>query len=337
MKFKKNDFYIIINNTNINGVPDEILILPLGRVMSRKGPFVVDKVSFDEMYRYFKERNLDIVIDYEHQTLEGVQAPAAGWIKDLVYTPEGIKAKVEWTKKAKEYLANKEYRYLSPVVLVRKSDNKAVRLHSVALTNTPAIDGMKAIINNLNFDEGGFEMEFLKQLAKILNLAEDATEEQIIEAVKKLLEAANNKQEQEVVANKEVLELLDLKEDAKLEDVKGKIIALKNPAGYVSVEEFNKLKQQIQKKECDELVQLALSSGKITPAQKEWAETYALKDPTGFKNFIENAPQVVPLEEIANGDGKQKKKQVSSDTMLSINKMLGITDEDIEKYGKDDE
>ena len=40
-----------------------------------------------------------------------------------------------------QYLENKEYRYLSPVVNVRKADNKAVGLHSLALTNTPAIEG----------------------------------------------------------------------------------------------------------------------------------------------------------------------------------------------------
>ena len=29
--------------------------------------------------RQFKARRLDLVIDYEHQTLSDVQAPAAGW------------------------------------------------------------------------------------------------------------------------------------------------------------------------------------------------------------------------------------------------------------------
>lgn len=58
--------------------------------------------------------------------------------------------KVEWTEKAKSFLPNKEYRYLSPVVLVRNSDEKVTQLHSVALTNTSAISGMKPIINSLS-------------------------------------------------------------------------------------------------------------------------------------------------------------------------------------------
>jgi hypothetical protein len=35
-----------------------------------------------------------------------------------------------------------------PVVLVRKSDGKTVALHSVSLTNKPAIVGMRALVNS---------------------------------------------------------------------------------------------------------------------------------------------------------------------------------------------
>lgn len=128
--------------------PDKIKILPVGKINSEKGDFIVDEESYSAMKTEMQRRGIDIVIDYEHQTLQDVQAPASGWVKELIYTPEAIVAKVEWTPKAKEYLKNKEYRYLSPVVLTRKSDSKAVVLHSLALTNTPAINGMFAIVRN---------------------------------------------------------------------------------------------------------------------------------------------------------------------------------------------
>ena len=102
----------------LSGVPTEIKILPLGRVHSQKGDFNVDDESFELIRKQFKDRKLDLVIDYEHQTLSDVQAPAGGWIKDLYKGEDAIIAKVEWTPKAAEYLKNKEYRYLSPVVLV---------------------------------------------------------------------------------------------------------------------------------------------------------------------------------------------------------------------------
>lgn len=167
-------------SVELSGVPTEIKILPLGNVHSQKGDFEVDEESFELIRKQFKDRKLDLVIDYEHQTLADVQAPAGGWIKDLYKGEDAIMAKVEWTPKAAEYLKNKEYRYLSPVVLVRKKDHKATAIHSVALTNTPAIDGMFALVNSLDIEdfEGGKTMD-LKELAKLLGLPETATEGEI--------------------------------------------------------------------------------------------------------------------------------------------------------------
>ena len=108
-----------LEGLNVSEAPDEIKILPLGTVHSQKGDFVVDDESFDLINRHFENRGLDLVIDYEHQTLKDVQAPAGGWIKKLVKTKDAIAAQVEWTAKAKQYLENKEYKYLSPVVICR--------------------------------------------------------------------------------------------------------------------------------------------------------------------------------------------------------------------------
>ncbi|MCC5911329.1 MAG: phage protease [Clostridiaceae bacterium] len=297
-------------------------------VKSRKGDFLVDDQSFQELKNYFEERKIDVVIDYEHQTLTGNKAPAAGWIKGIEKTDEGIVANVHWTEKAKEYLANKEYRYLSPVVMKRKSDGRAVELHSAGLTNTPAIDGMVPIINSNKVEEED-EME-LKEIALSLGLKEDATQEEIVLAVKKL-------NEKTVVANKEILQELELQDDATVEDVKGKLIALKNPAGYVSAEEFRNLQQQVQEQQKSDLVELALSTGKITPAQKDWAEEYALKDPKAFKNFLDKAPRVVPMKEIETKKKSAGGGEKLDDLEMKVNSMLGISDEDVKKYGKDDE
>jgi phage I-like protein len=159
---------------NLAEVPDYIRVLPLGHVSSEKGDFLVDGESFHLMREHMKHRAIDIVIDYEHQTLKDVQAPASGWIKDLVLKNDGIFAKVEWTDKAKSYLRSKEYRYISPVVLVRKNDRKASQLHSVALTNTPAINGMLPIVNSLNdSSRPDYELDDTqKEICRMLNISE---------------------------------------------------------------------------------------------------------------------------------------------------------------------
>lgn len=270
----------------LSGVPTEIKILPLGRVHSQKGDFNVDEESFELIRKQFKDRKLDLVIDYEHQTLSDVQAPAGGWIKELYKGEDAIIAKVEWTAKAAEYLKNKEYRYLSPVVLVRKRDQKATAIHSVALTNTPAIDGMFALVNSLDIEdisEGGNIMD-LKELAKALGLPETATEEEIKKAVEDAAKAAEKLKEMEekkpedktgeggkpqevaeVVANSTILSMLGLKEGAKTEDVAASIMALKTGTPDTQAE-LLALKQRMQERDADEEVQKALKAGKITAA-----------------------------------------------------------------------
>jgi len=329
-----------VSSSEIDGVPSVIKLLPLGLVKSQKGDFLVDEESFQRIKNTFKERGIDIVIDYEHQTLEDVQAPAGGWIKDLFIQDGAIAAKVEWTPKAEEYLKNKEYKYLSPVVLVRKSDQKAVVLHSAALTNTPAIDGMYAIVNSLNIDEfekGVMEMD-LNKLAALLGLPEGATEEQIMQALTTALgepEKLKKDTGTEIVSNKVICGLLGIDDKAsKTEDVAAAIMALKNPANFVPATEFNKLKDRLDKKDSGELVIKALKSGKISAAQKEWAEEYALKDPEGFRKFVEKAPQAVPMGELDIEDSKRNDGKVSETTM-AVCKQLGVSKEDIEKYGKD--
>lgn len=338
--------------TELCGVPTEIKILPLGRVHSQKGDFTVDDESFELIKKQFKDRKLDLVIDYEHQTLADVQAPAGGWIKDLYKGEDAILAKVEWTPRAAEYLKNKEYKYLSPVVMVRKRDQKATAIHSVALTNTPAIDGMFALMNSLDIEdflEGGNTMD-LKELANALGLPETATEEEIKKAVEDAAKAAERLQEleakkpgecgtggdgKEVVANSTILSLLGLKEGVKTEEVAATIMALKSGENDTK-KELLALKARMQEKDADEEVQNALKSGKITAAQKEWAKEYALKDLEGFKGFVEKAPVVVPKGKLELQDPPAPDYQVD-EVSAAILKNCGISAEDVKKYGKREE
>lgn len=318
-------------------VPELIALLPLGHVKSRKGDFLVDEESFQLMCKGVEKHGVDVVIDYEHQTLTNEQAPAAGWIKELVLSDGAICGRVEWTPKAAEYLRNREYRYLSPVVFVRESDRKAAVLMSAALTNMPAIDGMIPIVNSAKFEGGYQSMDFMKQLAALLGLPETASEEEILEAIKaKIGEVEAFKasaQAGEVVANKTVLSLLQLKDDASTADVTAKIAALQNPANFVPVEQYNLVACKLREQESTGLVELALKDGKIAPAQKSWAEEYVKSDPDGFKAFLDKAVPVVPMAQIAlSSKPAERAEAIPSE----IRNQLGISREDLEKFGKDD-
>lgn len=331
---------------DIEGVPEEIKILPLGHVHSQKGDFDVDDESVEMIRKQFKNRKLDLVIDYEHQTLKDVQAPAGGWIQDIYKGDDAIVAKVKWTDRAKEYIRNREYRYLSPVVMVRKSDRKAAALHSAALTNTPAIDGMFALVNSIdisNLEEKKEDTQMdLKKLAALLGLPETATEEDVEKALAKAkasLEANKGDEgksdgegsgETVPVANSVVLSLLGLEADAKTEDVATAIMTLKAGTGN---DEMLALKEELEERNAEDMVQMALKEGKITAAQKGWAKKYALSDKKGFKSFIEKAPIVVPQGKMELKDAPAEGKQ---DYDMEILKNCGISKEDVEKYYKED-
>lgn len=128
--------------------PDWLRLLPLGEVSLGDGraPFSVDREALEAMVKHFQERGLDLVIDYEHQTLSGHKAPAAGWIKDLEAREDGLWAKVEWTDAARSYLGAREYRYFSPVLRLAKDSRRPVALLHAALTNTPAMDRLAPLV-----------------------------------------------------------------------------------------------------------------------------------------------------------------------------------------------
>ena len=333
----------------VGGAPEVISVLPLGHVTSAKGEFNVDGESFSAMKAQIAQRGVDLVVDYEHQTLTGEQAPAAGWVKELFLDDGQIKARVEWTDRAKAYLENREYRYLSPVITVRKTDNKAMGLHSIALTNTPAIEHMEAIVNSLNFEGGQNTMnEFMKKLAALLGLGEDATEEQVAEALKACVEenkslkesAAEAAKQQpaeddKVVANKAVCELLGLKAGAATADVAAAIMALKggNIGGVNLVEQVKSLEAKLADRDAEEAVELALKAGKITPAQRDWAKGYALKSLDDFRGFVEKAPQVVPMGTVGGSEPLALKNEELDEATLLVCKQLGISAEDVKKYG----
>ena len=103
-------------------VPQTFLLLKFGaNVYTKDGKedsFRFDDASADALIAEFNSRSRDLVIDFEHSTLTGNEAPAAGWIDRLEKTAEGLCAHVKyWTDKARDYLTKGEYRYFSPTLL----------------------------------------------------------------------------------------------------------------------------------------------------------------------------------------------------------------------------
>jgi phage I-like protein len=164
--------------------PDRVMLVPWGQVRRTDGSsFTIDEAAAASIMEHFAKRSTEIPFDYEHHTIGGKyaapdgKAVAAGWIKELFAIPgEGIFATVEWTRGAATHIQEKEYRYVSPAFGVLKNDGTVVFLDSAALTNTPAIEKMRPLVN-----KGDAMPEKLESLRWFLNLDATATQELIME------------------------------------------------------------------------------------------------------------------------------------------------------------
>lgn len=252
-------------------VASRVVVVPWGEVDSVNGRFTVDAESARRAVEAFEEQGNDLPIDYEHQTLGGPyasptgQAPAAGWIKRLeAVDGEGLVAQVEWTQPALAHLAVRQYRYLSPVVVVRKRDRRLVALHSAALTNKPAIARMQPIVNRSAPGQVGQT----KQAGSAAE--EDDSMQKAWEALRGRLEAAPSADEKTVLVS--------------------------------AAERIEVLEGQLARREADDVVALAMQSGKLVSSQKEWAVELVLRDPEAFRAWLEDAPVIVPHGQSAPPD-----------------------------------
>ena len=181
----------------------------------------------------------------------------------------------------------------------------------------------------------------LSALIELLGLEEGTAEEDVLKRIKELTQQAAEegqggqegkegpaKEGTQLVANKTVLDLLGLPENARTEDVTARIMAFK-AGDSVLQQRVAELEKQAASQKAEELVGLALKDGKLSPAQKEWAVAYALSDPKGFAKFVEKAPVVVPMGKTAFAADERKQDGVD----WKILKNQGVTEEDLKKYG----
>jgi phage I-like protein len=268
--------------------PEWIKILPLGQVNlgDNRPPFFTDLESLVNVAEYWRERNIDMVIDYEHQTMTGSEAPAAGWIKALDPRLDGLWARVEWTQNAYDRIMNREYRYISPVIELDEKRN-FTGLLNIALTNYPAIN---------NLDPLTLKKEVLKEndrvkgkLIEILGLKTEMEEAEIFAVI------TNGRQAVEFL--EDLGELLGVKPNSS--EIKGAVMALKaSPDVIVRLQgEVDQLRSERATEKAEKQLELALRAGKITPAMRDWALEYAKNDLAGFEAYVANAPKIVPIGE----------------------------------------
>lgn len=116
------------------------------------GEFTLSVEDFESCVAAFEAEATPIPCDYDHAATAptGHGTPASGWVRKLEVRGDRLWALCEFTEKAAQMIRAGEYRFSSGVFLFERPDKAsgqpiACRLHSIALTNTPFLDGQQPI------------------------------------------------------------------------------------------------------------------------------------------------------------------------------------------------
>lgn len=197
-------------------------------------------------------------VDYDHQIdyagLNGRPAPAAGWMALLEVRQDGIWALVEWTAKAKQMLAAREYRYISPTFQASPETGEVRVLLRAALTNNPALE-LTALASSQDGAIGDTIMALPKEIAAELGLSETATAADAVAAIRAL--SGGGAQMASTLA------------------------AL---AGVVT--EMNELKRSSSASSVKAKVDSAIAAGTVMPSLRAWATELCSTNEALFDSFV---------------------------------------------------
>lgn len=283
------------------------------KTVDGRGPYTVENP--DEIIRasFQSIRTDKLPVDYDHAidlaAPKGNPAPAAGWISQMEARPDGIWGLAEWTPAAARQIGDREYRFLSPVLL-HSPDGVVKAIIRASLTNNPNLT-----LKSLNAAQKGIPMDqeqFLRDLRAALGLADDADEAAIIEAVK-TTKSTNSA----------------------------------DPARFVPIEmfqqtvtELHKLRSGVSLEAAEREVEACMQAGKLLPFMRGWAVSLCQANKAAFDDFLEGAGKPVAgfiTSLTTNYDWsapmQRDREEMGGTTATSVHHALGLSDEDVKTYG----
>lgn len=272
--------------------------------------WVLTPARGQQLVAALNQRGVDMVIDYDHATLDNEQkqqgnAPASGWLKAGGFTyVEGVgvcSENYEWTDKAQAAIAANEYKYLSPV-LYYTAAGEVVGMHSAALTNKPNLDLPQAKLAALSEEflstDSSMNEELLERLRWMLNLPVTATAEEISAELAKAQQQISEKSGVTIAANGQhlfdALAAFDLKLAANSEPDPNNWVPM---AVYQeAIQQGQSLAANAEQEKFNQVFTAACSDGRLTgQATIEWVKQRAQTDVAGTIAYIEGLPKIAAL------------------------------------------
>lgn len=235
-------------------------------------------------------------IDYEHATLHakqtGAQAPAAGWFSALEWRPDGLWATgIDWTAPAAQMIAQREYRYISPLFSYQPGTGRVLRLLGASLTNDPGLDGLTDLAalaaHLLNpTPETPPVTDLITQMLLCLGLPPnpDATA-----ALSSALAAVQASQQKLAALSAQVALPPDPAQYAPV----AALVALQAERSQLQ-SQLAALTAQARAAELATVIDAAKAAGKLPPALETWATDLGTRDLAALTAYLAAMPAIFP-------------------------------------------
>lgn len=305
-----------------DSVPNEAHLLPLGTFRAEDGRpddidgWKLDALTAQRVIERLRDRKNDTLIDYEHQSLwtksNGKPVVAAGWFHDMEFRDgKGLYATgIEWTANAKQHIASREYRYISAVFFYTGS-GEVFDVVSVALTNTPALDGLDSL------DAGE-----LASLTQRFSLPNPETENDDMPKPEEQLAALTverdglNTQVAALTVERDSLKTSLAALTSERDDLKTQVAALTKAQADAA--------QAAEQQKHTDLLNAALTDGRLAPAQKPWAEKQSL---AALTEYLE-ATGPLPITQRQTGEGHSTQTAALTAEQKAIAEKMGVSEEE---------
>ncbi|WP_254072342.1 phage protease [Ralstonia pseudosolanacearum] len=235
-----------------------------------------------------------------------------GWIPRTLEWREGkglYATNIAWVDDAAQLIVQKKYRYISAVFFYSPVTGEVLEIISVALTNTPALDGLEAVATLARkqfklLREGEFDMS--QQEIAALTTERDGLKSQL---------AALTTERDGLKTNVAAL-------TAERDALKAKVDAAEKERAEAAL--------ATERQQQADLLQAALTDGRLTPAQKPWAEKQSL---AALTEYLDATKPLAILSQQADGKHGGNEHGLTDDELAMATKM-GVTAEQFAKAKK---
>ncbi len=327
-------------------VPEWLHLIPAGKTETvdgrASGHLAPDVVP--QMFAVGGDRAARVPVDINHANAKrggaGHETPAIGWIVELQSRDTGLWGRVEWNRRGRDALENREYRGISPEVFVRRSDGVILGIQGASLTNAPNLRGLTPLFNTQEQDN----MEkLLEQLRAALGLKNDAGEDVVLNSIETLKTEAATRKGQLAALAKAAGQADDAGHEVVLNAVKAgaaragdkgsaekEIEGLRDELTKITVE-LNTVKAAGAREKAEAFVDGEIKRGRVglKPSRDRFVQMH-MADPANARAIIEGMP-VMTGEMTAPAAAPKEGEVVLNSVDNRVASLLGIKTEDMKK------